>query len=519
MSSLQIIHARWIVPIIPKDIYFENFSIVFNEKKIIDLLPTIESKSKYSELSNVLDLSEEHVLIPGLINMHCHSPMSLLRGFADDVPLMEWLQHYMWPAEQKWISEEFIRVGSMLSVAELIRAGVTTLNDGYFFTNIIGKVIEDIGIRAMIGSPILMFPTTWANTPEEYIKKGFEEVEKWKGHDKVRAIFAPHAPFTVDDNTFLYMKEISDKNNIKIHLHLHETKQEVDDHLKNEIYQIRPIERLNKLGLLNKNLIAVHMTQLEDAEIELIAKSGVNVVNCPESNLKLGSGMCPVNKLVSAGVNVCLGTDGPASNDDLDLLGEMRTSALLDKYSHNGSGKTLTAWQMLAMTTINGAKALGLDNKIGSLETGKEADIVAIRLKTHPVYDPLKTLVYVGTNRVEYVWVGGKCLLKNTELTTIDEKICKLEAEKWFDKIISWDTLRKKTNILKVNNIIHDSQQADDEIKKKIALESLISSKDDLFHWKYFESKKNSNEKILKEIEEAISKVSTQIEILQGKKK
>jgi len=340
-------------------------------------------------------------------------------------------------------------------------------------------------------------------------------VGKWKNHDRITAIFAPHAPYTVDDETFLHMKEISEKHDIKIHLHLHETKKEVDDHVTEN--KMRPIERIKKLGLLNKNLLAVHMTQLNEEEIKVVAESGAHVVHCPESNLKLGSGLCPVNVLLNAGTNVCLGTDGPASNDDLDLLGEMRTSALLDKYSHNGVGRTLSVWDMLAMATLNGAKALGVADKIGTLEVGKEADLIAIRLSTHPVYDPMRTLVYAGTNRVEYVYVAGQCLIYNNKLLTINEAEVKSEAEEWRTKLIEWDTKRKKVDLDHVRKVVDMANSENNDVQTKEKLKNdLIELRDNIFHWIYFvDVRKYSNvgatkqqlEEIQYQVSEALKRV------------
>jgi 5-methylthioadenosine/S-adenosylhomocysteine deaminase len=398
----------------------------------------------------------------------------------------------MWPAEGRWVSEEFVRVGSSLSVAEMIRCGVTTVNDMYFFPNVTGEVLEASGMRAAIGAIMIQFPSAWAKTVEEYFLKGLELVKQYKNHPLIHVVFAPHAPYTVDDPTLRRLHQLAIQNNTSIHIHLHETNKEVEDELKAS--GVRPIERLNKLGLLDDRLITVHMTQLTNEEIELIAKLGVNVVHCPESNLKLGSGICPVSKLLAAGANVCLGTDGPASNDDLDLLGEMRTSALVDKYRIEDP--PVPAWKMLELGTINGAKALRLDDRIGSIEVGKEADIVAVKLDAYPVYDPVNTLVYVGPsiNRVEYVWVAGRPLLEKGELTTIDAVQLRARAQEWGARITQWHRERRQVNRQSVENTLKDVESAFEKHPPKDELEQLQGKlgalKDSLFHWTFFSGRR-----------------------------
>jgi len=414
--------------------------------------------------------------------------MSLLRGFADDVQLMDWLGHYMWPAEGRWVDEEFVRVGSSLSVAELIRSGVTTVNDMYFFPNVTGKVIDASGIRAALGAIMIQFPTAWAKNVEEYFLKGLDLVKQYKNHPRIHVVFAPHAPYTVDDPTLRRLKELAIEHNCSIHIHLHETAKEIQDEVNAS--GVRPIERLHRIGLLDDRLISVHMTHLSDDEIKLLAATGTNVVHCPESNLKLGSGICPVSKLLDAGVNVCLGTDGPASNDDLDLLGEMRTSALVDKFKVEDP--PVPAWKMLELGTINGARALRLADKIGSLEVGKEADIVAIKLQAYPVYNPVHTLVYVGanTNPVEYVWVGGQLLMERSELKTMDTAQLRADAELWGNKITEWHKQRRIVDTKAIQTTLSNLEETLGRSINKEELEqsnsTLNSYKDSLFHWRFF---------------------------------
>jgi 5-methylthioadenosine/S-adenosylhomocysteine deaminase len=316
------------------------------------------------------------------------------------------------------------------------------------------------------------------------LKKGLEVRKKFANHPRIRIIFAPHAPYTVSDDTFNEIKKIMEPED-RIHIHVHETKKEIEDSVAQ--YGCRPLERLHKLGLLNDKVLAVHLTQLNDKEIQLLAKTGVHVIHCPESNMKLGSGVCPVAKLLSAGANVCLGTDGPASNDDLDLLGEMRTSALVDKL--HAEDISLPAWQMLQMGTINGAKALGMADRIGSLEKGKDADIVAIRLTAHPVYNPINSLVFVGTNKIEYVWVEGQCLLEQGQMKTLDLGKIYKEANEWRNKIIQWDHQRKTADLGRVKTVLKEVEGLSEVSSVKElqdAQQKLGPLKDSLWHWTFF---------------------------------
>jgi len=340
-------------------------------------------------------------------------------------------------------------------------------------------------MRAMIGAVLFQFPSTWASNFDEYLQKGLALFDQYKNHPRIGIVFAPHATYTVDDETFIRMEALARQFNTKIHIHLNETKREIHDHLQH--HKCTPIQRLEKLGLLNSNLIAVHMTQLTDEEVELVSNSGVHVVHCVESNLKLGSGICPVSKLLSKKINVCLGTDGPASNDDLDMLGEMRTSALIDKFRIEDP--PIPGWKMLELATINGAKALGIDHLIGSIEVGKQADLISVKLNTYPIYNPVHTLVYVGTNRVDYVWVNGKLLLEREELKTVDMSKVKADAECWREKISTWDTNRKTFNLKIINTELQTIQEAVESLEKgsdQNLENSLNILKENCSHWIYF---------------------------------
>ena len=430
----SIIHARWIIPVEPDKKVFENHSLVIHQGKIHDILSTQRCSNKYHSLT--IHKLESHALIPGLINTHTHAAMSLMRGMADDLPLMEWLSEHIWPAEGKCINYQFVKEGTDLAIAEMIRGGTTTFNDMYFFPDAAAKSAEEAGIRASLGLIMIDFPSAWAKDSDDYLHKGLQLHEQYRHHPLITTAFAPHAPYTVSDGPLEKIKIYAEKLDIPIHIHLHETQDEVNDALSNT--GMRPIARLEKLGLLSPLLVTVHMTQLEDDEIKMLKHHGVHVVHCPESNLKLASGFCPVGKLSKSKINVAIGTDGAASNNDLDMLSEMRTTALLAK-AVAGDATIIPAHTALKMATLNGAKALGLDSVTGSLIKGKAADITAIdldRIETQPVFHPISQIIYSASrNQITDVWVQGKHLLNNRQLTTLDEVYIKQKAAEWGDKI------------------------------------------------------------------------------------
>lgn len=435
MKSIDtLIHARWVIPVTDGDPVLGHHSIAIDDGRIVDILPTDQAKSDYQ--GHIENNYSKHALIPGLINSHTHASMNLFRGMADDLPLMDWLNNHIWPAEQKWINEEFVQDGSELAMAEMLRSGTTCFNDMYFFPDVTARVASDAGIRACVGLIVIDFPTIWAQQADEYIEKGLDLRDKYRSSSLIHTPFAPHAPFTVSDEPLQKIRMLADEMDLPVHMHIHETAHEVDEAVNNS--GKRPLQRLHELGMVSPNLVAVHMTQLSDDEIKLLAESGSHVVHCPESNLKLASGFCPVQKLLDAGINVALGTDSSASNNDLDMLGEMRSAALLAK-GVAMDATAVSAEQALRMATINGARALGLDQQTGSLEPGKYADIVAIdfdTLESTPVYHPVSHLVYsCNRNQVSDVWVAGKHLLKDRALTTLDEQKILRKTAGWNDKI------------------------------------------------------------------------------------
>lgn len=430
----QLIHAKWIITGVKNEEALPHHSLVIEKGTLTDILPTEKAKQRYTATHSE-DYSH-HTVMPGIINSHTHIGMNYFRGLADDLALMNWLNNHIWPAEKKWVNHEFVRDASLFAMAEMIRSGTTCFNDMYFFLQGTAEAAEIAGIRAHIGITVLEFPTNWAQNPDEYFKKGLEFYEQYKNHKLVTTTLAPHAPYTVSDNTFMRVKEISEKYNLKINLHLHETADEVNQSL--EQFKMRPIRRMQTLGLLSPQLIAIHMTQINDEDLEILAATQPNIAHCPESNMKLASGVCPIEKLKSLGLNIALGTDSVASNNDLDMISEMRSAAFLSKLS-TLNPENLTAHEAITLATQNGAKALGIDHLTGSLVVGKAADFIAIHLdeiETLPLYHPVSQIVYSSSRQqVTDVWVAGKQLMKNRKLTTLDESELKAKARAWGEKI------------------------------------------------------------------------------------
>lgn len=430
----SIIHAKWIIPVEPDQTVYEDHSLTIKNGRIHSLLPTDETIKKYT--SHDITTLSEHALIPGFVNTHTHAAMSLFRGLADDLPLMTWLNEHIWPAEATWVNYDFVQDGTQLAIAEMLRSGTTCFNDMYFFPNEVARAASEYGIRAAVGIILIDFPTVWAKDTDEYFQKGLDVHEHYKNDPLISFTFAPHAPYTVSDEPLKRAKKLSEELNLPLHIHVQETEDEIAQSMTQ--HNERPLERLTKLDLLSPKLLAVHMTQLTTAEIEQLAAHGCHVIHCPESNLKLASGYCPVVSLINANVNVALGTDSAASNNDLCMLGEMRTAALLAKAVAKDAA-ALPAHSALRMATLNGAKALGLESTIGSLKLGKAADITAINLgelESQPVYNPISHIVYTANrNQVTDVWVAGKALLKNRTLTTMDISEIKNKTAIWKNKI------------------------------------------------------------------------------------
>jgi 5-methylthioadenosine/S-adenosylhomocysteine deaminase len=430
----QVLEARWVIPVEEHGVVLEHYAVALAADKIVELLPIAAAREKYINVKRI-DLSE-HALIPGLINAHTHNPMTLMRGLADDLPLMTWLQQHIWPAEARVISPEFVRDGVELAIAEMLRGGTTCCNENYFFPDVQAATYLRHGFRAVVGLPFVEFPSAWAKSRDEYFEKNLAVHDEFKGEALISTTLAPHAPYTVADESFARIRVLSDQLDLPVHLHIHETAQEVEDSRRE--HGMRPLARMQALGLLNDHLIAVHMTQVSDAEISACAEAGVSVVYCAESNLKLASGFCPAEKMRRAGINVALGTDGCASNNDLDMFGEIRTAALLAKGVANDASAFDAAFALQA-ATLNSARALGLAESIGSITAGKQADLAAVRLdvlETQPLYNAISQLVYAtGRYQVSDVWIAGVRKLENGILVDIDVAGLRSKAQMWRARI------------------------------------------------------------------------------------
>ncbi|ODN43663.1 TRZ/ATZ family hydrolase [Piscirickettsia litoralis] len=429
-----IIHAGFIIPVQPLNQVLAKHSLVINQGKILDILPTQSCNNRYQSKNTQERLN--HAIIPGLINAHTHSPMSLFRGLADDLSLDDWLNSHIWPAEKQWSNPEFIAAGTELAIAEMLRSGTTCFNEHYPFAKTIAETTDKLGMRACIGGFLIDFPTNDASDAKTYINKAEQLIQQFQSHPLITTAIAPHAPYSVSDDNFKACFKLADQYQLPLHIHIHETEFEVNNSLKE--HGVRPLQRLNQLGLINQRFISVHSVCFDDSDIQLLAEHHAHIVHCPKSNLKLASGFAPIQKSINAGVNVALGTDSAASNNSLDLFSEMQTAAILAKaVSQNPTA--LPAAKALEMATLNGAKALGIDNITGSLEINKAADLAIVHLndiESLPLYDPISQLVYATTkNQVTDTWVAGKQLLNNRKLLLINEERLRISAVAWQEKI------------------------------------------------------------------------------------
>lgn len=435
-----LLHADWVLTM-ENDKVLANHSVAIHQGKIVAVLPQSEATEQFQ--ANDEQHLEQHVLMPGLINAHTHTPMNLFRGLADDLELMDWLNNYIWPAEKAVINARSVEVGTRLAIAEMIRGGTTCFSDHYFFPANIAAVADKEGMRATVGHVIMNVPTDWANDEDGYLSKAEVLLEQGNPSDRIQWSMAPHAPYTNSDSSLAKAKMLADRHNTVNHIHLHETESEIDISMGS--HNKRPIARLDDIGLIDERLVAVHMTAMTDDEISLIAKRGSSVAHCPESNMKLASGFAPIQRMLDAGINVALGTDGAASNNDLDMFGEMRTAAFIGK-GFSQDCTALPVYSILKMATINGAKALGIDDVTGSLSAGKSADLIAVDLSDYcafPVYNPMSHLVYsTNCRQVKSVWVAGKQLLNNGELTQLDINATMNSAREFIDSICQLEHLR-----------------------------------------------------------------------------
>lgn len=414
-----LIEPRWLIPVEPHGVVLEDHAVAVSAGNIVDVLPAKEALGRYQPAQRAA--LPQQVLIPGLVNLHTHAAMALLRGIADDLPLMDWLKTRIWPAEAKHVSAAFVRDGTLLACAEMLRGGITCFNDMYFFPEAAAEATQSLGMRAVLGMVIIEFPTAYATDADDYISKGLAVRDRLRGEPLISFCMAPHAPYTVADKTFERIATLSAQLDLPIHVHLHETSGEIGQSLAQ--HGTRPLDRLQRLGLLGPGLIGVHAVHLDEPEIALLAENNCAVAHCPTSNMKLASGAAPIAKLSKQGVRIGLGTDGAASNNRLDLFQEMRHAGLLAKVS-SGDAAVLNAHELLRMATLGGASAVGLDDRIGSIQAGKAADVCAIRLdalETSPCFDPASHLVYTaGREHVTHVWVNGVLQVENGLLRGCD---------------------------------------------------------------------------------------------------
>jgi len=430
-----LIAPRWCIPVEPAGVVLTGHAIIVMDGRITDLLPLEKALENYQP--SVLVERPDHVLIPGFVNTHTHAAMSLLRGLADDLPLEAWLREGVWPAEKRWVSAEMVRDGTALAIAEMLSAGITCFSDQYFFPEIVAETAVDLNMRAMVGTPVVEFPTSWARSAEEYLRKGSDLVhDPYVEHPLISSCYAPHSMSALSDESFTELRVLADQLDVPVQIHLHETAAEIAASLKQT--GKRPLERLDELGLVNASLLAVHAVHMTDTEVARIAESGVNIAHCPRSNLKLASGIAPITRYRSAGINVAIGTDGAASNNVLDVLSEIRLAALLAKASSDDAA-AVSAAEALRMGTLDGAKALGLAHAIGSIEAGKWADLTCVNLVTlnsQPMYDVVSQLVYTANaSQVTDVWVAGKHQLDNGKLAHINTDKLSERSNEWRDRI------------------------------------------------------------------------------------
>ncbi len=429
-----LIEARWVIPVAPERSLLAHHAVAVNGGRIEAVLPLAEARERYLAAETIV--LADHALIPGLINLHCHAAMTLLRGLADDLPLTDWLNHHIWPAEKQYVSEAFVYDGTRLACAEMLQGGVTCFNDMYFFPRDAARAALASGMRATVGMIVIDFPSAYASDAQDYLSKGLAFRDEMKNEALLHFSFSPHAPYTVSDDNLRKVATYAGELDLPVQIHLHETLDEIEQSLKT--YRVRPLQRLHDCGLLGPGLIAVHAVHLNREEIAQLAKHGCHIAHCPTSNLKLASGIAPVPALIEAGVNVGIGTDGAASNNRLDMFAEMRLAALLAKGA-SGNATAVPAWQALEMATINAARALALDDRIGSITAGKYADLTAVNLSAvdiAPCYDPLSHLVYAaGREHVSHVWVNGRRVLDGGSLTMLDREELLARSHYWRDRI------------------------------------------------------------------------------------
>ncbi|KAG7384561.1 hypothetical protein PHYPSEUDO_002461 [Phytophthora pseudosyringae] len=445
-----VLFAAHVIPVVPRDVVLHDAAVVVDKSRVVALLPRAEALRRFVGVEE--RHLDRHIVLPGLINLHTHAPMTLFRGLGGDKALHDWLAEDIWPVEKKFVSPEFVRAGMTHAVAEMIRGGTTCFNNMYFFPDEICGVLERTGMRGAVGQGIMDMASPYGSGPDDFLAKAEPNLKKYAPgcHDLITVTMAPHSPYTVGENTLLKVDALVTKYDARIHIHLHETEAECNDseqlnrasmccHKSDQ--KLRPLANFKRLGLLSQRLVCAHMTQLTDEEIDDVARAGAHVVHCPSSNLKLASGIARVTEMLRRGVNVTLGTDGAASNNSLDMLAEMKLAALLAK-AESRQSTSVSAAEVLQMATLNGARALGLDHEIGSIEVDKRADMIAVEcdsVEMLPMYNAVSHVVYVaGREHVSDVWINGKQVLRSRQLTTVDEAQVKREVLEWTKRICTY---------------------------------------------------------------------------------
>jgi 5-methylthioadenosine/S-adenosylhomocysteine deaminase len=429
-----VVRARWVLPMTSRDVVLPEHSVVVANGRIVEVLPWHEADARFASARTFE--RPEHVLMPGLINAHTHAAMSLLRGYAEGLPLTAWLREKIWPLEQRYVSPEFVRDGTALAIAEMLRGGISCFADMYFFPDEAARVCAEQGMRAVIGLPIIDMATPWAANTNEYFAKALRVRDEYQGHPTIETVFAPHAPYSVGDDTFKRLRTLADELDAGICIHLQESAAEVA--FSEKSHGCRPIERLESLGLLRPGLNAIHMVHLSESDMVALQRTGLSITVCPESNLKLGNGQAPFAQFRSSGARIAIGTDGPASNNDQDLWAEMKLAALLSRPTPDAP-PAVTPWDALAMATCGAADALNLPD-IGVLSAHKWADLCCLDVSApamQPMYDVPAQLVYSGgRDCVSDVWVAGRHLVEDNKLTRLDWQPVAARARYWATRIV-----------------------------------------------------------------------------------
>ena len=413
MQVEKLLKPTWMIPVVPEGVVLKNHVLAVSEGRIAAIAPA--SEAGQFEARETVELPGE-VLLPGLVNLHSHAAMNLLRGLGPDLCLQDWLQKKIWPAEGRCMGPEFVYEGSRLAGEEMVQSGVTCTNDHYFFPADAARGLTEAGMRCAVSAFLIGFPSAWAKTDDEYLKKAEEVIQQFRGNPRVHVTVAPHAPYTVGDESMRALAGLSERYGLPVHIHIHETAAEIRESM--EKYGCRPIERLRRLGIVSSRLISVHSVHLNDEDIGTLARAGASVCHCPSSNLKLASGFAPVERIMKAGINLGIGTDGAASNDKLDMLAETRLAAMLAKAAA-GDPTAAPVHKMLYAATMGGAKALGWDKEIGSLEVSKNADVFSVLLEeitSVPVLEPAAQLLYsAGRENITHVWIDGRLVVEKQQ--------------------------------------------------------------------------------------------------------